>query len=81
MKCLPSEFPLMNMSGLHRSQNISKIDLILSYLYNVVSTNQIRFVAFNLPQLTQASFLQKNLTLQWYFVTIIVLTYCEKKLF
>ena len=31
-------------------------------------SNQIRVVAFNVPQLTQASFLQKNQTLQNVFL-------------
>jgi hypothetical protein len=34
----------------------------------VPGTNQIRVVAFNVPQLTQASFLQKNQTLQIVFL-------------
>jgi hypothetical protein len=36
-------------------------------------SNQIRVVAFNLPQLTQASFLQKNQTLQNGFLISVTL--------
>jgi hypothetical protein len=32
-----------------------------------LQSNQIRVVAFNVPQLAQASFLQKNQTLQMFF--------------
>ena len=36
-------------------------------------SNQIRVVAFNVPQLTQASFLQKNQTLQNGFLISVTL--------
>ena len=36
-------------------------------------SNQIRVVAFNVPQLTQASFLQKNQTLQNGFLISVML--------
>ena len=40
----------------------------LDFRIPVPFSNQIRVVAFNVPQLTQASFLQKNQTLQFFYI-------------
>ena len=55
-----------------RLKSFSFFKVILNYCCMTVS-NQIRVVAFNVPQLTQASFLQKNQTLQNGFLIFVML--------
>ena len=51
----------------------TRAELLFQVCYDTPCSNQVRVVAVSLPQLTQASFLQKNQTLQNRFLISVTL--------
>ena len=70
---------LLTINQLHFNVSIAEDnltffgDFFIYYYHVLLSSHQVRVVAFSLPQLTQASFIQKNQTLQNRFLISVTL--------